>query len=156
MDNLINNPANVWFVIGFALLAIEIVAFGLGSGVLLFGSIGALVTGALLWFGVVPSNWIISVGCFALASAGATVLLWVPFKRMQSGTQLGNDRSSDLIGYQFRTDTDITHTDKGLHRYSGIDWQVCISNDSSVSRIGKGGLVRVQRVDPGVFYVVPD
>lgn len=156
LSGVMSNPASVWFVIGFGLLAIEIVAFGLGSGVLLFGSIGALTTGALLWFGVVPSNWLVSVGCFAISSAVATALLWVPLKKMQSGAELGNDQSSDLIGFQFRVAEDITHAAPGKHRYSGVDWKVKISDSSTDSIIAAGSRVKVTGVDAGVFYVVPD
>lgn len=156
IDNLIHNPANVWFVIGFSLLAIEILAFGLGSGVLLFGSIGALITGALLWFGVLENSWIYSVACFAIASALTTIALWVPFKKLQSGAELGNDRSSDLIGHEFRVNSDLTRTVEGKHRYSGIDWRVCISEEAASDSISQGSLVRVAGVDAGVFYVVPD
>ena len=156
LSSVMSNPASVWFVIGFALLAIEIVAFGLGSGVLLFGSIGALITGALLWFGVVPSSWLVSVGCFAIASAIATAILWVPLKKMQSGAELGNDQSSDLIGFQFRLGGDITHAVPGSHRYSGVEWRVKISDHTSESTIAAGSRVKVAGVDAGVFYVVPD
>lgn len=156
VNNLLNNPANVWFVIGFTLLAIEILAFGLGSGVLLFGSVGALITGALLWFNVLPNSWIVSVACFAIASALTTLVLWVPFKKLQSGAEMGNDRSSDLIGFQFRVDSEITRLTEGKYRYSGIDWRVCISEDTDTNSISPADRVRVVKVDPGVFYVVPD
>ena len=155
-SSIMSNPASVWFVIGFGLLAIEIVAFGLGSGVLLFGSVGALITGALLWFGVIPNSWLVSVGCFAIASAVATAVLWVPLKKMQSGAELGNDKSSDLIGFQFRLSGDITHAAHGSHRYSGVEWRVSIGEDSPVSEISAGSRVKVSGVDAGVFYVVPD
>jgi len=156
IENLMSNPANVWFVIGFALLAIEILAFGLGSGVLLFGSIGALITGALLWFGILENSWIYSVACFAIASTLVTIALWVPFKKLQSGAELGKDRSSDLIGYQFRVNQDITRTIEGKHRYSGIDWRICISEETDNDLIPNGSRVRVAGVNAGVFYVVPD
>ena len=156
LESLMSNPANVWFVIGFSLLAIEILAFGMGSGVLLFGSIGALITGALLWFGVLENSWIFSVACFAIASALTTIALWVPFKKLQSGTELGNDRSSDLIGYQFRVDSNVTRMDEGKYRYSGVDWRVRLSEDTDKESISQGALVRVVGVDPGVFFVVPD
>jgi len=87
-ESIVGNQANIWFALGFALLAIEVVAFGFGSGVLLFGSLGALITGALLWFGVIPSSWIYSIACFAIASAAATAILWVPLKKMQAVTAI--------------------------------------------------------------------
>ncbi len=155
LESILNNPSAFWFVVGFSLLAIEVVAFGLGSGVLLFGSIGALITGALLHFEVIPANWIISVASFAIASALATAVLWMPLKRLQSGAELGNDRSSDLIGYQFRLDSTVTPTNVGTHRYSGIHWQVRISDETSETTLNKGSSVRVAGVDPGVFHVVP-
>lgn len=156
MTGLFSDPATVWFIIGFALLAIEILIFGFASGVLLFGGIGALITGAILWFDVIDVNWIVSIGVFAVASAVATLLLWFPFKKMQGGTELGNDKSSDLIGYQFRVKSDVTHTVPGSHRYSGVQWRVEISDESTQDRIAAGSRVKVAGVDPGVFHVVAD
>ncbi len=156
MSGLFANPANVWFAIGFALLAIEILIFGFASGVLLFGGIGALITGAVLWFNVIDANWVFSIGIFAIASALATLVLWFPLKKLQSGAELGNDQSSDLIGHQFRVNSEVTHTSPGTHQYSGVKWRVEISNQSSSSRIAAGSLVTVAGVDPGVFHVVAD
>lgn len=157
LSGLFANPANVWFAIGFALLAIEILIFGFASGVLLFGGIGALVTGALLWFNVIEANWILSIGIFAIASALVTALLWLPFKKMQGGgATLGNDQSSDLIGYQFRVKSDVTHTVPGSHQYSGVNWRVEISDTSDQDKIAAGSRVKVAGVDPGVFHVVAD
>lgn len=156
LAGLFANPANVWFGIGFALLAIEILIFGFASGVLLFGGIGALITGGLLWFNVVDANWVVSIGIFAIASALATLVMWFPLKKMQSGAELGNDQSSDLIGYQFRVKSDITHIVPGSHRYSGVKWRVEISDQSSSDRIAAGSQVKVAGVDPGVFHVVAD
>jgi len=156
MDGLFTNPANVWFAIGFALLAIEILIFGFASGVLLFGGIGALITGALLWFNVVDVNWIFSIGIFAIATALATLLLWFPLKQMQSGAELGNDKSSDLIGYQFRVKSDVSYTVPGSHQYSGVKWRVEISDQSQQDTIAAGNRVKVTGVEPGVFYVVVD
>jgi len=156
MSGLFSNPANVWFIIGFALLAIEILIFGFASGVLLFGGIGALITGALLWFGIIDVNWIFSIGVFAVASAVATLVLWFPFQKMQSGAELGNDQSSDLIGYQFRVTSDVTLTEPGSHQYSGVSWRVEISDQSQQDRIAAGSQVKVAGVEPGVFHVLAD
>ncbi len=153
MNLILENLSGFWFVLGFLLLAIEILAFGFTSGVLLFGSLGALATGALLYFGVINANWLISIASFGLASAAATLLLWLPFKKMQSGAQLGNDKSSDLIGYKFRLPTDLTHTEHSATRYSGIEWRVELVENAEQTQIGSGSLVRVAAVNAGVFYV---
>jgi len=154
-SSIIGNQANIWFAIGFTLLAIEILILGFGSGVLLFGAIGALITGALLWFGVIESQWIYSIACFALATTVATAVLWVPLKKMQSGSEMGQDTSSDLIGNEFRVVGDVTRTSAGKHRYSGTDWQVRLSESSTVDNIADGSLVKVVGVDAGIFHVVP-
>jgi len=160
MDAIINalssNQATFWFSLGFLLLVMDILAFGMASGVLLFSSVGALITGALLWFGIIPSTWVYSIASFAISSTVATFALWMPLKAMQSGAKLGNDRSSDLIGHQFRVDSNISRTEDGKHRYSGMDWRVRISEDSNEDSIASGSRVRVAGVDAGIFYVVHD
>lgn len=154
-DSLAANQAAVWFAIGFALLSIELIAFGLGSGVLLFGSLAALLTGALLWLDWIPHNWIYSVACFALASAAITAALWLPFKKLQSGASLGNDRSSDLIGYGFRLESDLGPNLESSHHFSGVPWRVLLSTETDASHLDAGSPVRVSAVNAGVFYVVP-
>ena len=157
MIELINdNLVAFWFCLGFLLLSIEILAFGLGSGVLLFGSIGALLTGAFMWFGLLPQSWLSGIASFAVSSAVVTAVLWYPLKKLQDGPELGGDRSSDLIGHSFRLEQDIAIGNPGKTRYSGIDWRVEISSESDESQIANGQRVRVVSVDPGVFHVSAD
>ena len=153
MEFLNNNMIAFWFSLGFLLLAIEILAFGFASGVLLFGSLGALITGALMWANLVPATWLVGVACFAIASVVATLVLWIPMKKMQSGSQLGNDRSSDLIGHSFRLDSAITRANPGKTRYSGVDWRVEISDESPDDEIPSAANVEVVSVDAGKFSV---
>lgn len=155
MDTLLNHQASLWLGLGFVLLAIEIVAFGLGSGVLLFGSVGAIITGALLWFGIVPNSFIMAVACFAISSAAATALLWYPLKQLQTGTELGNDRSSDIIGHTFTLGGDINQTIHAQQKYSGISWRVEPSDELKSFDIKAGTPVKVTAVSVGVFYVQP-
>ena len=155
MDTILSNQAGLWLALGFTLMVIELVAFGLGSGVLLFGSVGALITGASLWFGVIPNLFIAAVGCFAVSSAIATALLWYPLKRMQSGAELGNDRSSDLIGHTFTLGGDINRTVFAQQKYSGINWRVEPSQDLANPAIKAGTPVKVTSVSVGAFFVQP-
>jgi len=155
VDILTDNHASFWLALGFLLMVIELVAFGLGSGVLLFGSLGAVATGALLWFGVVPDNFIAAIACFAVSSALITALLWRPLKRLQSGTELGNDRSSDLIGHTFKLEGDLSAETSAQQRYSGIDWRVEPSEALKNPSIKAGTMVKVTAVSVGVFFVEP-
>jgi len=155
MELITNNLSGFWFGLGFLLLAIEILAFGLGSGVLLFGSVGALITGALLYFNVIPAIWLPSIAAFAIASAAAAILLWIPFKKLQGGNELGNDQSSDLIGHKFRLDSELTRTGTASTRYSGVDWRVELSDSATSDRLEPGTQVAVTGVNAGIFYVEP-
>ena len=60
IDYIVSHQAEFWMVIGFALLAAEILT-GFTVGVFLFAGIGALVTGGLMSFGFIAETWILSV-----------------------------------------------------------------------------------------------
>lgn len=48
----------------------------------------------------------------------------MPLKRMQDSGAPKQQQSSDLIGYEFVLQQDVTPSQPGQHRYSGIDWKV--------------------------------
>ncbi len=155
MDALFSNQATLWLALGFLLLAIEAIAFGFASGLLLFGSLGAIVTGALIWFTLVPNNFIAAVACFAISTTLITLILWKPLKRLQSGAELGHDRSSDLIGHSFILSSDIHQNLPGNQKYSGINWRVQPAEELAEKSITAGTRVNVTAVSVGVFFVTP-
>ena len=155
IDVIVANQAAAWIGAGFLLLAIEALAFGFSSGVLLFGSLGAILTGILLWFGLVPDSLVAAIACFAISTAVITALLWSPLKRMQSGTELGNDRSSDIIGHTFNLSTDINRTNWGDQKYSGINWKVKPAEELADDALAAGTRVEVTAVTVGAFFVKP-
>lgn len=149
------HPAAFWFLVGFALLAIEVVAFGFGSGVLLFGSFGALIAGALFWMGLLPQSWLVGIAVFTSGSVLSALLLWKPLKNMQSGKRMGQDRSSDLIGHEFRLETELSSNTTATTRYSGVDWRVELDDKEKGVSLSTGTKVKVSKVAVGVFHVVP-
>ena len=155
IDIIIANQAAAWIGAGFLLLAIEALAFGFSSGVLLFGSLGAILTGALIWFGLVPDSFVAAIACFAISTAAVTAVLWSPLKRLQSGAELGNDRSSDIIGHTFHLSSDINRTSWGEQKYSGIKWNVKPADDLTDDAISAGTQVKVTAVSVGAFFVHP-
>jgi len=144
-----------WFLLGFLLLGIEIVAFGMASGVLLFAGIGALMTGGLLWSGIVPETWIGSLATFSICTLASAALLWQPLKRIQAGSGNSPQPTSDLIGYTFRLEQEVTRSAPGQIRYSGVQWRVEIDHAAGVEIIADGELVEVVTVDAGLFRVRP-
>lgn len=145
-----------WFVVGFVLLAVELLVLGFATGFVLFLGLGALVTGGLIWFAVIPATWLASIPSFAISSLLFTALLWKPLKRLNRGNASpAEDRSSDLIGLEFRLESDITRQSPGKTRYSGIEWKVEIDNRCEQNEISTGSLVAVVGVDAGKFRVKP-
>lgn len=156
IDYLNAHQSTFWLITGFVLLAIEVLAFGMASGVLLFAGIGALVTGTFLLIGVIPVSWDIGIACFAISSALSAVALWRPMKKMQGEGNNAPGQTSDLVGYTFRLDSDLNRTQSAIHRYSGIDWRVEIADQVATDQLNVGQKVRVVAVDVGVFRVEPE
>jgi membrane protein implicated in regulation of membrane protease activity len=156
LESLSQNLQAFWLSVGFALLVVDALAFGFSSGALLFAGLGALITGALLWAGLLPAGWTASIACFGIASTTAAVLLWRVLRRLQDGSgEPPRDVSSDLIGYRFRLREAIDLQAPGRMRYSGVDWRVEIDDTAGVERIEAQRQVEVVSVSAGVFRVRP-
>jgi len=147
------HQASFWFVLGFALLAIEALVLGMTTGVFLFAALGALLTGAALYFQLAPVSWMWGIALFAIFSIASTALLWWPLQRLQNSTPEERDTSSDLIGLEFRLDSDLTRTNESTTRYSGVNWRVVIDKECIPDTIAAGELVSVASVSAGLFRV---
>lgn len=151
-DYVVSHQAEFWLVLGFVMLIIEVFS-GFSAGVFLFAGLGALTTGALMSFAVLPETWIAGVSCTGISSGIITTLLWKPLKKLQNDQPAQKDNSSDLIGHEFVIDSDITVSHPGTTRYSGISWSVEIDRDAGVETIQAGQKVTVSSVEVGVFKV---
>lgn len=154
VDYIVSHQAELWLVIGFSLLAIEVVT-GFTTGVFLFGGLAALTTGGLMSFGILPETWVAGISCTGISSGVITMLLWKPLKKLQGGRVVEKDNSSDLIGYEFVVENDIALNKPGATDYSGVHWKVEIDGDAGVDTIAAGQTVRVSSVEVGVFKVKP-
>ncbi len=144
-----------WIAFGFTLLIIEVVLLGMGTGILLFAGLGALVTGLMMLSGILPETWMAGFASLGISSVLVTALLWRPFKRLQGDRAPGQDRSSDLIGLEFVLMQDISVLETGETRYSGVNWRVEIAPEAKLKAIAAGQQVTVVSVDVGVFRVKP-
>lgn len=154
-DYINANLGQFWITFGIILLIIEFLVFGLGSMVLLFVGIGAVLTGLLMMIGVLPETWTAGVASAGIISGITTTLLWKPMRKFQGERTPTPDRSSDLIGLEFVTEQNITVQHAGTYRYSGIEWKVEIDQTAGVDSIATGSRVRVTTVDVGLFRVAP-
>ncbi|MCF6325537.1 MAG: NfeD family protein [Gammaproteobacteria bacterium] len=154
IDYFNDNIYSFWFVIGFLLLIIEALALGFSTGFILFVGLGALLTGGAIWSGIVPATWLSSIATFALSSVLISVLLWKPLRAIQRNSKPPEkDNTSDIIGLKFRLEREISTTEPGVTRYSGIEWQVVIDHASEQQSIAAGSSVVVVSVDAGTFWV---
>jgi len=130
IDWINSNMGTAWFVFGGVLLVIEAFIFGMSTAVLLFAGFGAVITGLLIWVGLVPLTWTASFAVFTVSTVVITALLWIPFKKLQSEPT-------------------------GTTRYSGIDWKVVLDKAAGGREIAAGEKVKVASVSAGLFRVTP-
>lgn len=152
IDYIASHQSEFWMVIGFALLAAEVLT-GFTVGVFLFAGIGALVTGGLMSFGVLAETWVAGISCTGISTGVITALLWKPLKNLQGDSPIEKDNSSDLIGHTFVIESEITMTNPGDTQYSGVSWRVEIDKDAGVDVIEAGKTVAVSSVEVGIFKV---
>jgi len=149
-----SHQAEFWILIGFTTLIIE-VSTGLITGLLLFGGVGAIITGLLMLTGLLNETWQVGIASTAISSAIVALLLWKPLKKLQNTDVPEKDNSSDLVGYEFILQQDINLLSPGTTQYSGIEWKVEIDKDAGVDEIKAASRVRVSSVEVGKFMVKP-
>ncbi len=145
-----NNISGFWIAIGFLFLALEALLFGFSTIIFLFAGIGALISGLLMSAGVIPETWIAGASCFGISTGLSSALLWKPFKQMQNRSAPQTVQHNDFEGIEFNLEADVTPTQPGIYRYSGIDWKV---EPDSQETIIKGQRVAVVTATVGLFRV---
>lgn len=148
-----SHQSGFWITAGFILLVAEALVFGFATIIILFAGIGALVTGLLMTIGVLPETWIAGVSSFGLSTGVVSILLWKPMRRLQNDNVSSQSNSSDLIGYEFVLQEDISPMKTGHHRYSGIDWTIELDPSAAADSLSAGQRVKVVSVDAGIFRV---
>lgn len=153
IDYIVTHQAEFWLVVGFALLALEVLT-GFTVGVFLFAGLAGLVTGGLMLAGILPETWIAGISSTGISTGVITALLWKQLKKLQGDRPAAKDNSSDLVGHTFVVENEITKTKPGITHYSGISWRVEIANDADVDVIAAGKTVKVSSVEVGLFKVI--
>lgn len=145
-----NHAQLLYFIAGLSFV-IELTVLGL-SGPLLFFAIATVVTGILVHVNVL-TGWeseVLSVGVLTVLVA---LVLWKPLKQFQNSGG-GSDTSSDMIGKQVPSSTEITHV-AGKVKFSGIDWNARLASDSEVDIIKSDMPCIISGVDGNVMLVKP-
>lgn len=132
---------------GLAMLAIEVGVLGFSIMILFFIGLGCLATGLLMLINVIPQTLSAALLGSGLLSLAAAVGLWKPLKNLQNTTE-SKSVTSDLIGYTFELDTDVSPSSPGQVKFSGIIWKVISDSD-----IKAGTEVEVRHTAVGVLTV---
>ncbi|MDF2180264.1 NfeD family protein [Aliiglaciecola sp. CAU 1673] len=141
--------AQMFVVIGLALLALEIAILGFSTFVFFFVGAATLLTGGLMYLGILEENLLQGIAGVAVLSSVLAALLWKPLKAMQKEV-VKTSVQQDFIGEQFRLSAAIGPDQDGSEKYSGIHWVV-----RSNSHIDAHALVRIKAVSVGVLEVEP-
>ena len=155
IDYINTHLSGFWIAAGFVMLATEVLLFGFSTIIFLFAGIGAIATGLLVMAGILPETWVASTASFGIGTGLISVLLWKPLRKLQDDNAPVQAQSSDLVGYEFVLQQDISLTQPGTHRYSGIEWRVEVDVSSAQNTISSGERVSVVTLDAGVFRVRP-
>ena len=145
------HQSGFWIATGFALLAAEVLLFGFTTIIFLFAGLGAIITGLAMMFGLLPETWTAGISCFGITTGLVSTVLWKPLKNMQDNTS-PQKQTSDLIGYEFVLQQDVTTLQPGQHRYSGVDWKVELDGQAG-DQLSAGQRVTVTSIDAGIFRV---
>lgn len=133
--------------LGLAVLALEVIVFGLSTFVLFFVGLGALFTGLLMLIGVLPPTLIAALAGVGITSGVLAVVLWKPLKNFQNQVE-HKQVSSDLIGATFSLSENLAPGTTVNQSYSGISWRI-----SADQEIKSGAQVKVVQVEVGELKV---
>jgi membrane protein implicated in regulation of membrane protease activity len=150
-----SHQSGFWIAIGFLLLAAEALVFGFATIIFLFAGIGAVTTGLLMSAGILPETWIAGISSFGISTGIVSALLWKPMSKLQDDNVSTQNQSSDLLGYEFVLQENISLMSTGSHRYSGVDWKVELDATADVDSLSAGQRVAVVSLDAGIFRVKP-
>jgi membrane protein implicated in regulation of membrane protease activity len=147
MEWAINNLTQTLLVLGFAMLAIEIVVLGFSTFVLFFVGLAAVLTAVLLFLGLIPDSVLSASLTISIISTLAAILLWKPLKKLQNKVDKTKAKG-DLVGHSFVLTEAVSPAINPKYRYSGIDWKLI-----STETLAIGTKVEVTEADVGIFYI---
>lgn len=149
MDLITNNLGESLITFGIVLLIIEITVLGFSTFVLTFLGLAAIVTGILVYMGVLPTGMLTIVISNALFASIFAALLWKPLKEFQNRKDT-HTIDNDLIGLDFVLAEAISPSKTTTHRLSGIEWTIKAHSDIEANQS-----VVVEKAEVGILWVKP-
>lgn len=132
---------------GLLALIIEAAVFGFSLMVLFFLGLSMLLTGVVMWLGLLPETLLAALLVTALLMAVLSALLWKPLRRLQEPA-VAKPFNSDFAPAPFVLEADVDSRGLSEYRYSGIVWKL-----RSQTPLAAGTLVAVERIEVGSLWV---
>ncbi len=149
------NQESFWFAFGALALVIELLVLGMSTIILFMLGIGALVTGTLIYTGVIGDGWLLGIAVTGIIAFVAGVLLWKPLKRYQQADVPRSGESSDFLGMEFNLETLLDRGNTSTHQFSGVTWRVELAREDQEKSLAAGDRVKVVALHPGILVVTP-
>ncbi|XOV80562.1 MAG: NfeD family protein [Aestuariibacter sp.] len=147
MDYIQENLVEVFLIVGFVLLGVEILILGFATFILLYVGIAAVLTGILMYSGLIEQSLnqgILFTGVLtAVLAAGS----WRKLREIQLQSET-KKATSDLIGMTFTLEQEVSPQSDTQFRYSGVQW--LLKSDSTIQQ---GAKVKVIDVEVGVMHI---
>lgn len=151
INYFIENHAQLFFLLAGISFVMELTILGL-SGPLLFFAFACVLTGIFSHLGII-SGWEYECLTVGLLTALIALILWKPMKQFQNSGG-GADTSSDMIGKQVPSTSEITH-EQGFIRFSGIDWGARLTTECHTEMVAANTTCVITGVDGNVMLVKP-
>ncbi|MBR8841824.1 NfeD family protein [Pseudoalteromonas sp. JC3] len=150
MAFLLEHLAQNLVVLGIACLIVEVAVLGFATFVLFFLGLSLVISGGLMYAGMLDQTWLTALWFNALVTTLLAVFLWKPLRRMQDVTD-NKEVTSDFAELSFTLEKDLNPDSRIFHTYSGIAWQL-----KSKQPITAGTPVKVVKKEVGAFWVEPN
>jgi membrane protein implicated in regulation of membrane protease activity len=147
MDWAIDNLAESLLILGILLLVIEVAVLGFSTFVLFFVGCAAVLTGILVFLGIIPETLLAALFATGVLTALSAILLWKPLKKIQTQVDFTKPKG-DLVGHTFVLKESVSPELSPLYRYSGIEWKL-----ESATKLEAGTSVEVVDVSVGKFTI---
>lgn len=144
--------AETLLVIGIVILAIEVMVLGFSTFFLFFIGLATIVTAVLMYIGLVPETWLVSLMSISIFTVLFALVLWKKLKGLQSDVDTKR-ADNDIVGHSFICPKDIDPLlpvhELPTYDYSGISWRL-----KSDVPIKAGDKVAVKQTDVGILHVM--
>lgn len=117
--------------------------------------IASFLAATLLSLGILPDSWPAMLTALAISTLLLALLLWKPLRKLQQGNVklTENPAISDFVGSRFTLSADASKTHSSTVQFSGLNWQLKLSQDCTADTLPAGTEVEIKSATVGLLLV---